>query len=206
MGVGKMFVQVITGKAADAAAVKAVGERWYSELAPTAVGWLGSTAGVTADGEAVITARFESAEAARSNSDRPEQGEWWAQAQSCFAGEPTFGDFDDVVLVRGGGSDDAGFVQVMLGRTSDTRRHRELAREFDSLGDDFRPDILGGIVGVHDDGTFAQVFYFTSEAEARAGEQAELPEDVRRAFDEEMALTTEIRYLDLTDPWFYSQR
>jgi hypothetical protein len=199
-----MFVQVINGRAADAAALKALGDRWYSELAPGAAGWLGSTAGVTADGEAVILARFESAEAAQANSDRPEQGEWWSEAQECLAGEPTFGDYDDVILVRGGGSDDAEFVQVMLGRTSDPGRQRELTREFESAASDVRPDILGGVVGINDDGTFAQAFYFTSEAEARQGEKQELPEQVRDSFNEEMALTTDIRYLDLTDPWVYS--
>jgi len=201
-----MFVQVIKGKVADAAAVKELGERWYSDLAPGAAGWLGSTAGVTSDGEAVIVARFDSAEAARRNSDRPEQGEWWSEAEKCFTGAPTFGDYDNVALVRGGGSDAAGFVQVMLGRTSDPDRQRELTQEFESLGGNFRPDIVGGVVGINDDGNFAQAFYFTSEAEAREGEKAELSERFRDAVNEEMSLATDIRYLDLTDPWMYSAR
>lgn len=201
-----MFVQVINGKVDDAAALKALLDRWSTELGPSAAGWLGSTGGVTADGEAVMVARFESAEAARRNSDRPEQGEWWSEARNCFTAEPTFGDYNDAILVRGGGSDDAGFVQVMLGRTSDPGRERELTREFESATGDFRPDLLGGVVGIADDGTFAQAFYFTTEAEARVGEKQEMPEEFGDSFTEEMALTTELRYLDLTDPWVYSPR
>jgi hypothetical protein len=49
MGVG-MFVQVINGKVTDAGAARAMGERWISDLGADASGWLGSTAGVTADG------------------------------------------------------------------------------------------------------------------------------------------------------------
>jgi len=61
-----VFVQVITGKVTDAAAVRARFDRWLEELAPGAKGWLGSTAGVTDDGRVVVLARFESEEAARS--------------------------------------------------------------------------------------------------------------------------------------------
>ena len=51
-----MFVQVITGKVTDAAAVRARFDRWLEELAPGAKGWLGSTAGVTDDGR-IVTIR-----------------------------------------------------------------------------------------------------------------------------------------------------
>ena len=37
--------------------------------------------GMCDDGTFVALARFESAEAARRNSDRPEQGEWWAECE-----------------------------------------------------------------------------------------------------------------------------
>jgi len=199
-----MFVQVINGKVSDAGAVKAAADRWYSEIRPGSVGWLGSTAGVTADGEAVVLARFESAEAARQNSDRPEQGQWWSEAEKSFSGEVSFSDYDDVVLARNGGSDDAGFVQVMLGKTSDPARERALTQEFESMPSDVRPDLLGGLVCINDDGDFAQAFYFTSEDEAREGEKQEMPEDSRESFEESQALTTEIRFLDLTQPWFFS--
>ena len=57
MGVGEgkrdMFVQVIQGNVSDAARVRALLDRWVAEVAPGAVGWLGSTSGVTDDGRLV---------------------------------------------------------------------------------------------------------------------------------------------------------
>jgi hypothetical protein len=53
-----MFVQVIQGRVADPARVKAALDRWAEELAPDAEGWLGSTAGVTDDGRFIALARF----------------------------------------------------------------------------------------------------------------------------------------------------
>ena len=47
---------------------------------------------MTDDGTLVLLARFESEEAARANSERPEQGEWWAETEKIFDGEPTFKD------------------------------------------------------------------------------------------------------------------
>ena len=72
-----MFVQVIQGKAKDAAGLRKQWERWDQELKPAAKGYLGSTAGVTADGEFIALVRFEDEAAARANSDSPEQSAWW---------------------------------------------------------------------------------------------------------------------------------
>ena len=201
-----MFVQVINGKVADAGAARKLGERWVSELGADASGWLGSTAGVTADGELVVLARFASAEAAQRNSERPEQGAWWAEMEKLFVEEPRFADYDDVLLVGGGGSDEAGFVQVMVGHTTDPDRERQLTQEFAEVGAAFRPDILGGVVGIHDDGTFTQAFYFTSEQDARQGEKLEPPAELRAAFEEESQLTSGVRFLDLTEPWLDTAR
>ena len=74
-----MFVQVIEGRVADRDALRRQMDRWMSELRPGATGFLGSTAGVTDDGYAIAFARFESAAAAEANSERPEQGRWWAE-------------------------------------------------------------------------------------------------------------------------------
>ena len=171
-----------------------------------APGWLGSTAGVTADREFVVLARFTSAEEAQRNSERPEQGAWWIEMQKLFIEEPSFADYDDVILVRGGGSDQAGFVQVMVGHTADPDRARQLTRDFAGIGADFRPDILGGVVGIRDDWSLAQAFYFTSEQEAREGEELEPPAELRDGFDEQTRLTSEVRFLDLTEPWLYTAR
>jgi hypothetical protein len=68
---------------------------------------------VTEDGRFVALARFESAEAARRNSDRPEQGQWWMETSKFFTGEITFADSSDVTADVTGDPDTAGFVQVM---------------------------------------------------------------------------------------------
>ena len=81
-----MFVQVIQGQVADAEQARAALDRWARELAAGATGWLGSTAGVTKDGRFVALVRFEFAEAARRNSDRPEQDRWWADTSTVFSG------------------------------------------------------------------------------------------------------------------------
>jgi len=117
-----VFVQVIQGQVADASKVWAAFDRWAQELAPGATGWLGSTAGVTEDGRFIALARFQSQEAARANSDRPEQDRWWAETSQLFTGQATFKDSSDVTVDVTGEPDDAGFVQVIQGRGSDPDR------------------------------------------------------------------------------------
>ena len=83
-----MFAQTIRGKVSDPKAVDANFNRWSKELAPGAKGWLGTTAGVTDDGQLFIMVRFESEEAARANSERPEQDQFWSETSKQFDGEP----------------------------------------------------------------------------------------------------------------------
>lgn len=121
-----MFVQVFQGPVSDPAKVKELLDRWVTELGPGADGWLGSTSGVTDDNWFIGFARFDSESAARHNSERPEQGEWWAELEQQFTSEPAFHESIDVVVDEHGDLDSAGFVQVMQGRTSDPARAREL--------------------------------------------------------------------------------
>src|SRR5919108_1382294 len=119
-----VFVQVIKGQVAEAEQARAALDRWAREVAPGAVGWLGSTAGVTEDGRFIALARFESEEAARRNSDRPEQDQWWAETSRLFSGEASFQDSSDVTVDVTGDPDTAGFVQVFQDRVSDPQRAR----------------------------------------------------------------------------------
>ncbi len=119
-----MFVQVIQGQVSDAGEVRAALDRWNQELAPGASGWLGSTAGVTEDGRFVALVRFESEEAARRNSDRPEQDQWWAETSKLFTGEATFRDSLDTFVDVVGDPDGAGFVQVIQGLPPRRNRQR----------------------------------------------------------------------------------
>jgi hypothetical protein len=121
-----VFAQIIRGKVSNPSAVRPVVNRWMTDLGPTATGWLGSTSGITAENEVFVLVRFESAEAAAANSDWPEQGLWWAEMAELFDGEPTFQDSTDVTVETSGNPDDAGFVQVMMGQTSDPARAKEL--------------------------------------------------------------------------------
>jgi len=98
-------------------------DQWMSDMRPGATGFLGSTAGVTDDGYGFAFARFESAAAAKANSERPEQGRWWAETEKCFAGDVTFTDSEDVETFLGGGSNDAGFVQIMRGSADRDQLH-----------------------------------------------------------------------------------
>jgi hypothetical protein len=203
-----MFVQVIQGPVSDAAQARAALEDWMARLAEGAPGWLGSTAGVTDDGTFVALARFDSAEAAQRNSSRAEQGEWWSGTSKLFSGEVSFHDCTEVATARNGGSDNAGFVQIMQGRTANLARLREVDTMFEERFPDLRPELLGYIVGVHDDGdgAFTLTAYFTSEEAARAGERAEPPPEAAELLREEMQLMEGVTYVDLREPWLYSPR
>jgi hypothetical protein len=200
-----VFVQVIQGKVSDAGAMRARMDTWMKELAPGAEGWLGSTAGVTEGGDLVALARFESEEAARRNSDRPEQTAWWEETAKLFDGEPTFLESTDVDVDTPGDPDKAGFVQVMQGRTNAPERAKELMASDPTDWAAFRPEILGTVTANHDDGRWTMAIYFTSEAEARAGEKKEPPEEVAKLMKELDSLSVGVpSLLDLREPWLQS--
>jgi hypothetical protein len=185
-----MFAQVIQGRTSDAEGLRAAMGRWVQELAPGSIGWLGSTGGVTDDGRFVAVARFESADAAARNSQRPEQTRWWEETQRLFDGEVTFRDSEDVTADLQGDPDRAGFVQIMQGRVTDPDRAKALMADMNSDAmAAMRPDILGSVAIGHEDGYWTQVIYFTSEAEAREGEKKEPPAEMQAAMDEMMKLS-----------------
>lgn len=200
-----MFVQVIQGQVADAAAMKARLDRWVAEMAPSVEGWLGTTAGVTDDGRFVALVRFESEDAARQNSERPEQGAWWEETAQLFTAEPAFHDSTDVDVDTPGDPGTAGFVQVMQGRTSDPARARELMASDPTDWATFRPDILGTVNAGHADGEWTMAIYFTSEAEAREGERKEPPPEMAAMMKELDDLNVgEPRFFDLKEPWLHA--
>lgn len=192
-----MFIQVIQGKAADPAGLSDAFDRWMHECAAGAVGWLGSTSGITDDGTFIAVARFESEDAARRNSARPEQDAWWTETQKCFAGDVTFFDSANVTTWLAGGSDDAGFVQVMRGYLKDPDRMRSVMDQHADEMRERRPEVIGSTVALHDDNEYVQTIYFTSEAEARIGEQQPPPPEVAEQLAAEMA---DARYFDLHHP------
>lgn len=201
-----MFVQIFKGKVDDPSAVKAALDRWQAELASGADGWLGSTAGVTDDGMFIGIARFESEDAARRNSDRVEQGDWWAQTAALFSGDVTFQNSTSVDVDTTGDPATAGFVQVMEGRGTDPERAREIMSQDQAAWAEHRPDVLGTLVINHDDGeSFTMVIYFPSEEAAREGEAKEAPAELQAHMEElNSLLTGEPTFYDLKTPWLAS--
>ncbi|MGS0684409.1 hypothetical protein ACVBEQ_04475 [Nakamurella sp. GG22] len=199
-----MFIQVIQGKVADAEGLRTAMDRWKRDLQPGATGWLGSTGGITDDGMFVTTVRFESEEAARRNSMRPEQGEWWAETEKCFDGPVTFFDCPQVDVWMQGGSDSAGFVQVMEGHTSDADRMRQLMQRYTDEMKRMRPEIIGATIALHGDGAFVETVYFTSEAEAREHETMPPPPEMAEAMQADQNLMADVMYMDLHEPWLVS--
>lgn len=196
-----MFVQVIEGKASDPDALHRQIDAWEREVRPGAIGYLGSTAGCTSSGDCILIARFESAEAARRNSDRPEQTEWWRETERLFEGPVRFHDTEDVQLMEHGDFDSARFVQVMEGHVTDKERAKQLERESDEILRDVRPDLLGSVTAFFDDDEFAEIAYFSSEEEAREGERREMPSSASEKFAEWQRVLPIDRYLDIRDPW-----
>ena len=198
-----MFVQVIEGQVADREGLRRQLERWMTELRPGATGFLGTTAGVTDEGAGLAFARFESAADAAANSERPEQGQWWAETEKCFDGEVRFTDSDDVDIFLGGGSNDSGFVQVMKGHGVDRARMRAADEQFEEHASSFRPDLLGGFRVWTGTDSYIEVAYFTNEADAREGERKQPPAELADAMAGFEALMSNVEFIDLREPWLY---
>ncbi|MGH2788253.1 MAG: hypothetical protein ACRDJV_10130 [Actinomycetota bacterium] len=192
-----MFIQVLRGRVTDAAGVMRQLDTWLEELSPSADGWLGSTAGITDDDDRFIASfRFESQEHAQRNSDRSEQTQWWNEF-SKHLDTPRFWDCTLVDEFKGGGSDDAGFVQVIMGRVLDPEDFREEAR---SMAATPRDDVIGSVIA-WDGSRFTEFVYFTSEEEAREGERSSAQQV---ALESIWPRTQDLDYFDLRAPWLAS--
>jgi hypothetical protein len=157
---------------------------------------------VTDEGQLVALVRFESAEAAQQNSDRPEQTAWWGDMAALFTDEPVFHNSTSVEIDTPGDPSQAGFVQVMQGRSSDPDRARELMASDPTDWAAFRPEILGTLSVGHDGDAWTMAIYFTSEEAAREGERKEPPPQMLEMMKEMDALTIgEPVFFDLKDPW-----
>ena len=194
-----MFVQVIEGRTSDRDGLMRRARRWSEELRPGAVGFLGATMGVSPDGHAVNIARFDSPESAKANSERPEQDAWWAETEPYYDGDVSFTESTDVQEFRGGGSNEAGFVQIMKSTDLDRDALSRLDDQFGRLAD-ARPDLLGMIRIWTGPGECVEAAYFTSESEARRGEKAEVPEELEETMAEFEEMNRSTEFIDLPDP------
>jgi hypothetical protein len=135
------------------------------------------------------------------NSERTEQGAWAEQMMALMEGEVTYHDCEDVTLLLGGGSDEAGFVQIIQGKVDDPSRLKTMLTSDPTMLHEMRPEIMGATLAIEPDGTFTETVAFTDEASARKGEAMEPPEEVRA--DLEYAMSG-ARFYDLHRPWFDS--
>jgi hypothetical protein len=195
-----MFIQVIQGKVRDRDLMQRQIKEWRSKVKPIATGYLGSTGGISDDGTGIYMVRFESEEAARSNSDRPEQAQWWEATAPAFEGEPQFFDCKDVDVMFGGGSNDAKFVQIMQGRAVDRQKMRSMGQDMEKELQAARPDIIGGLVAWHDDRNFTQAIYFIDEDSARKGEQTMTDDPGSQEW--ESMIDGPMKFVDVRDPDF----
>jgi len=200
-----MFIQIIQGRATNPPGIRRDLGRWQRLLAADADGWLGSTTGITEDGWSITVVRFASEKQARRNSDRPEQREWWRDASQHLARVVSH-DAPKVHIYRDGGSDQAGFVQVIQGHSDDLEHMVSLGRDQEEVLAREAPHILGVTVAEHADrpGDFTQVVYFTSEQDARRFAQEPPAVAEEPVLEQLRSLMTNARCFDLRDPQLLS--
>jgi hypothetical protein len=201
-----MFGQVVQGHTEDPAGLREAMERWMHDLSPRAKGWLGTAAGVTQDGTFIAVVRFDSKVAARTNSDRPEQDQWWVETSRLLEGEVTVRDGVRTEAYRPGDPDQARFVQVVQGRVSDLDRARRSLHALQEALKVHLPCLLGSVTIEYDAGGLTRALYFSTEEQARAGERNMPP--VVRARDQEarQLVVGPVEFLDLREPWLYAAR
>jgi hypothetical protein len=195
-----VFIQVIQGKCTRPDELRAMADGWREELGGGAVGWLGGTYGITDDNDFIGVIRFESREAAMANSERPEQTAWAEKMMSLMDGPVEFHDCDDVMLLMDGGSDQAGFVQIIEGKVEDPSRIKAMLADTTMLHE-MRPEIIGGTLAIEADGSFIETIAFRDEASAREGEKLSPPPEIASELESMMAGA---RFYDLHHPWFES--
>jgi hypothetical protein len=200
-GVVPMFIQVIEGTTTDATGLRRFLEERRPEAMEGAIGFLGATTAIAPDGTVVTMARFESPEHAAKNAARPEQTAFFEELKKYLADEPTFHESTEVETFLGGGSDDAGFVQFMIGTAVDKAKAKAAEEALTPTLESLRPDVIGGITAWDGD-WWCQAIYFTSEAEAREGEKRfeTMSGEDRARFEEMMGAYGEPRFVDGPDP------
>jgi hypothetical protein len=198
-----VFIQIIQGKCTRQDELRALAQRWTEEIGSRADGWLGGTYGFTDDDMFIGVVRFETRDAAMANSGRREQMAWAEQMMALMDGPVEYHDCDDVTLLMNGGSDDAGFVQVIRGKVSDPERLKAVMTSDTDQLHTMRPDIIGGTLAIEPDGTFTETIAFTDEESARRGEQVQPPPELASELEYAMQGAT---FYDLHHPWFQTHR
>lgn len=196
-----VFVQVIQGQVHDPEQVRDLYGRWLDEIAPGAAGWLSSTAGVTQDKEFVAVVRFASELAARANNERPEQTQWWQEMQDQLAGPATVRSCTRVATFGHARPDNAGFAQVVQGKTAKLSEAMEKVAETEQHHIyEHDIDVIGGLIADHGEGGFSELIYYPSPEAAHHGESGELPQTGVALVERLAGTIAGLRYLHLHDP------
>jgi len=197
-----MFIQMVQGECSRRIEMRRLVDNWCTVIADEE-GWLGGTYGFTDDNRFVGIVRFTDSQACIEAAQRPFAASFWAQALELLDSDVEIHQSDDVTLMFDGGSEDAGFVQVLTGQLKDAAQMRYLVADQDmtAMLHATRPEILGATLAISQDGTFTETIAFTDEALARRGEAIRMPEQVQRTLEEAVA---DVEYLDLRNPWFAS--
>jgi hypothetical protein len=119
---------------------------------------------------------------------------------SLMDGPVEFHDCDDVMLFMDGGSDQAGFVQVIEGKVDDPGRIKAMLADTTMLHE-MRPEIIGGTLAIEADGSFIETIAFRDEDSAREGEKTPPPPEVASELE---SMMVGARFYDLHHPWFES--
>jgi len=199
-----VFIQMVQGRCSRPDEMRALVDDWCGSMADRP-GWLGGTYGFTDDERFLGIVRFDSSSACLECAAAPDAATWWAAADALFDGSCEIHESEDVSMMLEGGSDTAGFVQVMKGRVADADKFRHFMTdtEMTSMLHDARPEIIGGVLAMEPDGTFVETIAFTDEASARKGEQADMPGEMQAEFD---AAMSDVEFIDLHRPWFATHR
>jgi hypothetical protein len=197
-----VYIQMAQGKCDRQDEMRRIVDNWSAAMAERE-GWLGGTYGFTDDGRFVGVTRYASAaDCERLFADELSQQSWATAQRICE--DLVMHESGDVTMMLEGGSDSAGFVQVMRGHIGDPERFRHLASdEMTSMLHQARPEVIGGTLAVEPDGAFIETIFFTDEDSARHGESQDMPEQVRAELEDAFA---DVEYLDLHKPWFASHR
>lgn len=198
-----MFIQIIRGRVNDAAAIHEATNRWQAELKSGAKGYLGGTSGVADDGTFIAVVRFESEEAARTNSEHHEQRAWWGKMSKLFYSTPSS------TIVRRSMCTWAGARTTRVRPARDPHRgggHRCTSSRRQGVREARAPPPGShrGHDGRRRRRNRLRHELLTSEAQARDGERKEIPTEVLALIRRVAELTEDVEYLDLRDPWLYS--
>lgn len=197
-----LFLQVICGPVKDAQRVRELHQRWVEQLSPNAEGWVAADAGVTDTGEYVGVFRFVSAEAARRNSQRPEQDQWWRELHEQFSGDVLIADCPEMEEYGDARPDDAGFMQLVLGRGENIGGMlREITQAKSHHTEQSHLDVLGGLIAATGGGQFADVIYYTSEDAARSGPTGEFLQTGITLIEKLGGFVTDVRVYEVRNPW-----